>query len=302
LHNQGLRLLCATTTTSNDEENSFLSGDAASTEAHHLNPAHISYHSSATTKATTAVREPTSECPESPLQLVNSKHNYNINSVASLSPKSDSGSSSLQLSGEAATIEIQIDLNTSPNRSHSSNSNNKSSSYDNCDHKAAIDRIAATKENIDKNNNVNSTSVGEGGRSSASSCFYEDSSSTLTTLAEVEADNRSASLGIMSTSISNSHGNRVNQSNLSNQTGGRNTTSNKSVIIIGNNGNGSSMNMYSSYAGTGVGSTSGYCVDSVEPKCSELKRLIDEFKLGYLAKLNALKLNRSLTKRLSSVS
>ncbi|CAF0750342.1 unnamed protein product [Brachionus calyciflorus] len=43
----------------------------------------------------------------------------------------------------------------------------------------------------------------------------------------------------------------------------------------------------------------GYCVDSVEPKCSELKRLIDEFKSSYLKKLNNLKINKSLSQKLN---
>lgn len=46
----------------------------------------------------------------------------------------------------------------------------------------------------------------------------------------------------------------------------------------------------------------GYCVDSVEPKCSELKRLIDEFKIGYLSKLNRFKYNKLVMQRLNNVS
>lgn len=45
----------------------------------------------------------------------------------------------------------------------------------------------------------------------------------------------------------------------------------------------------------------GYCVDSVEPKCSELKRLIDEFKVGYLNKLNRFKNNKIILQRLNNV-
>lgn len=45
----------------------------------------------------------------------------------------------------------------------------------------------------------------------------------------------------------------------------------------------------------------GYCVDSVEPKCSELKRLIDEFKAGYLSKLNRFKNNKIILQRLNNV-
>jgi hypothetical protein len=46
----------------------------------------------------------------------------------------------------------------------------------------------------------------------------------------------------------------------------------------------------------------GYCVDSVEPKCSELKRLIDEFKVNYLSKLNRFKSNKCILQRLNNVS
>jgi hypothetical protein len=45
----------------------------------------------------------------------------------------------------------------------------------------------------------------------------------------------------------------------------------------------------------------GYCVDSVEPKCNELKRLIDEFKYGYISKLNLFKKNRSMLQKLHNV-
>ena len=46
----------------------------------------------------------------------------------------------------------------------------------------------------------------------------------------------------------------------------------------------------------------GYCVDSVEPKCNEIKRLIDEFKTNYLSKFGTIKNNRVLTHKLNSVS
>lgn len=45
----------------------------------------------------------------------------------------------------------------------------------------------------------------------------------------------------------------------------------------------------------------GYCVDSVEPKCSELKRLIDEFKSNYSNKLDRFKSNRHLLQKFNSV-
>lgn len=45
----------------------------------------------------------------------------------------------------------------------------------------------------------------------------------------------------------------------------------------------------------------GYCVDSVEPKCNELKRLIDEFKYGYITKLNLFRKNRSMLQKLQTV-
>lgn len=44
----------------------------------------------------------------------------------------------------------------------------------------------------------------------------------------------------------------------------------------------------------------GYCVDSVEPKCSELKRLIDEFKLNFTNKLNQFKNNKTLIQKLNN--
>jgi hypothetical protein len=43
----------------------------------------------------------------------------------------------------------------------------------------------------------------------------------------------------------------------------------------------------------------GYCVDSVEPKCSELKRLVDEFKISYKKKLNNFKNNKIILKKLN---
>lgn len=43
----------------------------------------------------------------------------------------------------------------------------------------------------------------------------------------------------------------------------------------------------------------GYCVDSVEPKCSELKRLIDEFKFNYFKKLNSFKNNKLLVQKIN---
>jgi len=45
----------------------------------------------------------------------------------------------------------------------------------------------------------------------------------------------------------------------------------------------------------------GYCVDSVEPKCNELKRLIDEFKLKYATKLKLVNDNKLLTEKLNIV-
>jgi hypothetical protein len=45
----------------------------------------------------------------------------------------------------------------------------------------------------------------------------------------------------------------------------------------------------------------GYCVDSIEPKCNELKRLIDEFKYGYMSKLNLFRKNRSMLYKLQNV-
>ena len=45
----------------------------------------------------------------------------------------------------------------------------------------------------------------------------------------------------------------------------------------------------------------GYCVDSIEPKCNELKRLIDEFKYGYMSKLNLFRKNRSMLYKLQIV-
>ena len=45
----------------------------------------------------------------------------------------------------------------------------------------------------------------------------------------------------------------------------------------------------------------GYCVDSVEPKCNEIRRLIHEFKASYLIKLNMIKHNRSLAHRLAAL-
>ncbi|RNA23699.1 guanine nucleotide exchange factor DBS isoform X4 [Brachionus plicatilis] len=47
--------------------------------------------------------------------------------------------------------------------------------------------------------------------------------------------------------------------------------------------------------------STGYCIDSVEPKCSELKRLIDEFKSSYFKKLNGLKNNKLLVQKISLV-
>lgn len=43
----------------------------------------------------------------------------------------------------------------------------------------------------------------------------------------------------------------------------------------------------------------GYCIDSVEPKCSELKRLIDEFKSNYFKKLNGLRNNKLLVQKIN---
>ncbi len=45
----------------------------------------------------------------------------------------------------------------------------------------------------------------------------------------------------------------------------------------------------------------GYCVDSVEPKCNEIKRLIHEFKTNYLIKLNMIKHNRLLMHKLTII-
>lgn len=46
----------------------------------------------------------------------------------------------------------------------------------------------------------------------------------------------------------------------------------------------------------------GYCVDSVEPKCNELKRLIDEFKLKFASKIKLINDNKLLTEKLNIVS
>jgi hypothetical protein len=46
----------------------------------------------------------------------------------------------------------------------------------------------------------------------------------------------------------------------------------------------------------------GYCVDSVEPKCNELKRLIDEFRFSYMQKLSIFKSNKIILKKLNLVS
>ncbi len=45
----------------------------------------------------------------------------------------------------------------------------------------------------------------------------------------------------------------------------------------------------------------GYCIDSVEPKCNEIKRLIHEFKTNYLIKLNMIKHNRLLMHKLNII-
>ncbi len=47
--------------------------------------------------------------------------------------------------------------------------------------------------------------------------------------------------------------------------------------------------------------TTGYCVDSVEPKCNELKRLIDEFKHGYATKLVTFRRNKAVIHKLNIV-
>lgn len=47
--------------------------------------------------------------------------------------------------------------------------------------------------------------------------------------------------------------------------------------------------------------TAGYCVDSVEPKCNEIKRLIDEIKLDYQSKLDLLKKTKQLVQRLNRI-
>jgi hypothetical protein len=44
-----------------------------------------------------------------------------------------------------------------------------------------------------------------------------------------------------------------------------------------------------------------YCVDSVEPKCNELKRLIEEFKLKYTTKIKLINDNKLLTEKLNIV-
>lgn len=53
---------------------------------------------------------------------------------------------------------------------------------------------------------------------------------------------------------------------------------------------------------TSNNNNAGYCVDSVEPKCNEIKRLIDEFKLMYTNKLVKLKNNKLLLQKLNNVS
>ena len=45
----------------------------------------------------------------------------------------------------------------------------------------------------------------------------------------------------------------------------------------------------------------GYCIDSVEPKCNELKRLIEEVKLDYKNKIDAFKKTKYLIKKLNLV-
>lgn len=47
---------------------------------------------------------------------------------------------------------------------------------------------------------------------------------------------------------------------------------------------------------------SGYCVDSVEPKCNELKRLIEDFKIKYSNKIKLINDNRLLTEKLNIVT
>ena len=50
------------------------------------------------------------------------------------------------------------------------------------------------------------------------------------------------------------------------------------------------------------GAVIGYCIDSVEPKCNELKRLIDELKVEYANKLDTFKNKKELVHKLNSVS
>ena len=45
----------------------------------------------------------------------------------------------------------------------------------------------------------------------------------------------------------------------------------------------------------------GYCVDSVEPKCNEIKRLIGEFKTSFSIKLNMIKHNKLLVQKLNII-
>lgn len=61
------------------------------------------------------------------------------------------------------------------------------------------------------------------------------------------------------------------------------------------------LDKFRSFVDQSNATASGYCVDSIEPKCSELKRLIDEFKFGYLNKLNRFKSNKLILQRLNTV-
>jgi len=50
------------------------------------------------------------------------------------------------------------------------------------------------------------------------------------------------------------------------------------------------------------GAVIGYCIDSVEPKCNELKRLIDELKVEYANKLDTFMNKKELIHKLNCVS
>ena len=58
---------------------------------------------------------------------------------------------------------------------------------------------------------------------------------------------------------------------------------------------------YSSHEDVLAANPTGYCVDSVEPKCNEIKRLIGEFKTNFSIKLNMIKHNKLLVQKLNII-